>query len=115
MTADLRFSIDWEPVDASIRAAELRATWCRFELWVDRNCVTLVEDSSTKSVRHGCSVSLYPVAEWIAFNWWSLCCDGREDGPPAQLARRNLRSAGDGFLWPENFSGPTVNLCRKAM
>src|SRR5262249_41652143 len=101
VTEALRFVIDWEPVDASVRAAELRATWCRFELWIDGECLTLAEDSATKTVRHGSLLSLYPVAEWIAFNWWSLCYDGREDGLPARFARRNLRSAGDGFLWPD--------------
>ncbi len=100
MTAPLRFSIDWEPVDAAVRAPDLRATWCRFELWVDGECLTLAEDPTTQSVRHGCSLSMYPVAEWIAFNWWSLSYDGRDDAAPARSARRNLRAAGDGFLWP---------------
>src|SRR5215475_8996439 len=49
VTAPLRFTIDWELVDASVRAPDLRATWCRFELWVDGECLTLAEDPATQS------------------------------------------------------------------
>jgi hypothetical protein len=97
----LRFQVDWDPADGSVRAPELRATWCRLTLRVGGDCVTLAEDRTTGSVRHGSSLSLYPLAEWIAFNWWPLCFDGRDDGAPQRFSRRNLRSSGDGFLWPD--------------
>ena len=100
MTA-LRFRFDWDPVDRSVRAPELRATWCRLELWVGNDCMTLVEDRTTGSVRHGSSLPLYPLAEWIAFNWWPLCFDSRDDAAPKRFSRRNIRSSGDGFLWPD--------------
>jgi hypothetical protein len=73
---------------------------------VDNECVTLVEDPVTQAVRHSINVSLYPLAEWIAFNWWLLGWDGRRDAGRARLDRRNMRSAGDGFQWPDlTFSG----------
>jgi hypothetical protein len=99
--ASLRFQLDWEPVDDTIRAPELRATWARLQVWVGDTCATLVEDLATGSVRRSIVVSLYPLAEWIAYNWWTIRFDGREDEFPGHSRRRNFRSAGDGFNWPD--------------
>lgn len=52
-----------------VRAPELRSTWARLKAWLDDTCITLAEDVSTGSVRRSISVPLYPLAEWIAFNW----------------------------------------------
>ncbi len=117
MTEDkLRFIFDWEPA-LEVRAPELQATWSRLEIWVGDECVTQVEDIDSRSVRHSIYVPLYPLAEWIAYNWWFLKAHSR----PASLGRdlwsfdspqrpraglgwvlehHNFRAAGDGFLWP---------------
>lgn len=97
---ELRFRYDWSPVDDSVRATELRATWARLEIWVGDRCATLAEDEATGSTRKSIVVSLYPVAEWIAYNWWLLRFDGRDDESTSRVGRRDLRSAGDGFVWP---------------
>jgi hypothetical protein len=83
----------------AVRAPELRATWARLEAWLDDVCATLAEDVATGSVRRSISVPVYPLAEWMVFNWWSITADGRRSARSAQ--RRNIRSAGDGFLWPD--------------
>ncbi len=80
----LRFRFDWEPVIEAVRAPELRSTWARLEAWVGDTCITLVEDVSTGSIRRSISVPLYPLAEWMAFNWWSIAADGRESSRSAQ-------------------------------
>lgn len=99
MSANLRFRIEWEPMVGTVRAPELRATWARLEAWLDDVCATLAEDVSTGSVRRSISVPVYPLAEWMVFNWWSITADGRRSARSAK--RRNVRSAGDGFLWPD--------------
>jgi hypothetical protein len=53
---------------------------------------------------------LYPLAEWIAYNWWLLRAHARLAGTvfhrrspllkAAAVRRHNMRDAGDGFLWP---------------
>lgn len=57
--------------------------------------------------------SVYPLAEWIAFNWWSLKADLRPSALPSSvwkwsnvanhewLRRHNLRGAGGGMPWPD--------------
>jgi hypothetical protein len=42
------------------------------EIWVDGECVTMSYDTVNRSVRRSVAVAMYPVAEWIAFNWWLL-------------------------------------------
>src|SRR5438309_2067187 len=111
---ELRFEWEWEPAPA-VKAPELRATWSRLELRVGDQCVTRVEDRESDSSRRSIFVPLYPLAEWIAYNWWLLKADAR---PQVHLTRRRssgraapdaasrfrrhtMREAGDGFLWPD--------------
>jgi hypothetical protein len=113
---ELKFRFDWEPAPG-VRSPELRATWARLEIWVGDACVTQVEDSDSQSIRRSIYVPLYPLAEWVAYNWWFLRAHSRpaslvvapgsvnavRDRPPALvgvLDHHSLRAVGDGFLWP---------------
>lgn len=98
---ELKFKLDWDTVDESVRTQELRATWGRVEIWVGDSCATLAEDLSTGSTRRSITVSLYPLAEWIAFNWWLIKFDSRVSEPSVRALRRNIKSSGDGFIWPD--------------
>lgn len=115
MTADLgefRIEWEWEPAP-SVRAPEHRATWARIEIAVGPEHVTLVEDKDSASSRRAIYCPLYPLAEWVAYNWWLLQADSRPAIPdellrsgsigrqdPEGVRRHCMRSAGDGFLWP---------------
>lgn len=98
---DVKFEIEWQGADESIRSPELRATWARLLVSVRGDIVTLVEDLSTHTLRRSINVSLYPMAEWIAFNWWLLRFDSRPHRRSSSDDRRRLVSAGDGFIWPD--------------
>lgn len=128
MTADLRFEIDWEQAP-NVRTPELRATWARLEIWIGDECLTQVEDVATGSVRRSVYCSLYPLAEWISYNWWFLRGDsrpavvpqhawshsrlsGRDAGAYRWLDRHNFRSAGEGFAWPDLTLVPEGNVVR---
>jgi len=116
MTTEPALQFRWEWEDApSVRSPELRATWARLEVWVADECVSRVEDVQSESARRSIHVPLYPLAEWIAYNWWLLRADGRpasllvRTGSAARprsrardlLRRHSLRAAGDGFSWPD--------------
>lgn len=113
----LRFAYEWEPGDG-VRSPELAATWCRLEIWVGNDCVSRVEDIESGSTRRSLYGSLYPLAEWLAYNWWLIHAHTRPTALPshrwsfsqlrhanrreyAWLRHHNLRAAGDGFLWPD--------------
>ena len=109
----LRFEVDWAEAER-VRGPELAATWASLQIWVGADCVTRVEDFRTGSTRRSIYCSLYPFAEWIAFNWWFL--NAHSHGPvpftryepsvvlngstPRWQMMHNVRSAGDGYLWP---------------
>ena len=110
---ELRFEIEWLNV-AGVTAPELSSTWCRLSIWVGEQCVTLVEDIDTKSLRHSIYCSAYPLAEWIAYSWWFLHAGSRravefpvEDrvqvgqSVSEWLGWHDMRSSGDGFFWPK--------------
>jgi len=114
--ARLRFEYEWEPGEG-VRSPELAATWCRLEIWVGSDCVSRVDDRESGSNRRSLYCSLYPLAEWIAYNWWLIQADVRPTAlhphrwsfsqlrsdqahKHTWLRHHNLRAAGDGFLWP---------------
>ena len=75
MTAEqeLKITWEWEPAE-SVRTPEHRATWARIEIKVGSELVTLVEDRGSGSSRRSIYCPLYPLAEWVAYNWWFLQC-----------------------------------------
>lgn len=113
---ELRIRWEWEPAD-SIRTREHRATWARIEIKAGSDFITLVEDRESGSSRRSIYCPLYPLAEWIAYNWWFLQADARpsrflaQDDLPHSLALQSLpvalrehhsiRASGDGFAWPD--------------
>lgn len=76
---DLGFRWEWEDMPG-VRAPEHRATWARPEIRVAGERVTLAEDTTTGSVSRFLYCPLYPLAEWVAFNWWFLRADVRHAG-----------------------------------
>lgn len=113
----LRFKIDWDPASEFVVADELRATWARVEISVGDDCITLLEDVRTGTSRRAFHASLYPLAEWVAFNWWLLLADGRPswrsrgvEGAPGH----SFRAASDGFPWPNLVLIPEHDFVRVA-
>lgn len=93
----LRFRWEWEP-KPDVRLPELAATWCRLGIDLDDTPVTLVERrDGSGGPRHGLDVATYPLAEFLAVNWWRLSATSHL---PADHGVR-LSEAGAGFAWPD--------------
>ncbi|MDJ0462501.1 hypothetical protein [Streptomyces sp. H27-C3] len=122
MTTLPNLSLSWKWQEPPTTApGELAATWADLEMSIGSlPPLTTVEDPAAGTVRPYTTGSLYPLAEWIAFNWWSLLDDARPGTQISQLrfAYRNgvgdargswwvrsrrhvLRAACDGFRWPD--------------
>jgi hypothetical protein len=100
--SNVRFDFDWQD-PAGARGNELRATWASLTILVDNNPVTESQDRRTKSVRAGIFLPLFPLAEWIADNWWFLQSESErpDTGKSRDFDRRhNLRWAREGFVLP---------------
>ncbi len=110
----MSFRFEWEPGE-NVRSPELAATWANLQIWAGSECVTTVEDLGSASARRSIYCSLYPIAEWVAFNWWYLLANQRPAvlEPPAlfehtsetalsgdAVSHHVMRSAGDGFIYP---------------
>lgn len=117
MTGSQELKIRWEwEAAAQARAPEHRATWARIEIKAGSDFVTLAEDRESGSSRRSIYCPLYPLAEWIAYNWWFLQADTRPSSflsqdlgvvakvspvlPRALQERHSIRASGDGFAWP---------------
>ncbi|MFF2535215.1 ImmA/IrrE family metallo-endopeptidase [Streptomyces cyaneofuscatus] len=108
----LKISWEWEPAPG-VRLPEHEATWARIEIRAGGEVVTLLEDSESGSSRRSIYAPLYPLAEWLAFNWWKLLFNSRLSRPELinafertrltdpELLRNNFRRIGDGFSWPD--------------
>ena len=96
-----RFAIEheWLSGTANAAASELQATWARFSLRVDGSPLIVGRDPETGVLRDSLIVPLYPVAEWIAFNWW-LLFENTRTLVSAAVDPRCMIAIGDGFLWP---------------
>lgn len=90
--------LDWaDPMAA--RGEELRATWARLRIVVDDFCATRVLSDAAGGVRDHVYVPAYPLAEWVAANWWFL--ESEYKTPRGEYERRHsFRFAGDGFAYP---------------
>ena len=67
----LQFELEW--LDGSrIQGPELAATFARVQIRVGESILTRAFDHETNAVRDFLLVPLYPLAEWLASNWWIL-------------------------------------------
>lgn len=125
----LSFDFEWVPADG-VAARELAATWADFAIYAGDDCITQVEDRITGSSRRRVFVSLYPVAEWMTFNWWFLHSHARPSltpeiewrfsreprmwEPPRApwLDSHSLRGVAEGFRWPDLAIVPDGELMR---
>jgi hypothetical protein len=115
------FALSWDWAESPAQSPpEFAATWAALRIDVGKEVLTLTVEPDKDTSRTHIDVSLYPLAEWIAFNWWSITADFRPGTQISQLrfayklgvadqrgpwwvrSRRHvLRGAGDGFWWPD--------------
>lgn len=99
---DLQIEFDWQDPGGA-KGEELRATWASLSILVDGNPVTELLDRKTKSVRTSIFLPLFPLAEWVADNWWFLQSEAErpDDSKGVEFDRRhNFRWAREGFVLP---------------
>ena len=99
---NLSFAIDW--VDSEgIEGAELAATWASLRIQSGSSVVTQVHDMRAQTVRDFVFVPVYPLAEWLATNWWFLtheCENPAKAANPAFRHRHGLGSNREGYAFP---------------
>lgn len=96
----------WVEADPGIRTASDRDTLADLELAVAGRVLTLNRsleaDAELEEPRKTIRVSLFPLAEFIAFNWWALLHEPRKTpiDPRAYYRRHQIHRHRDGFAYP---------------
>lgn len=100
----LAFHIDeWIAADG-VATPELRATWARLRITVDGCAVSELRDDAAGASRDALYIPLYPLAEWIAANWFTLLNEPESPGRSTERdfwRRHCVRAAAEGFALPE--------------
>lgn len=88
---------------AVVRGAELRATWGRLVIRVG-NSVVSRHVTQSRRMNDSLDRPLYPLAEWIVMQWWSLLYEPDTPERPSAhsyASRHALRYASEGFALPD--------------
>ncbi|MFN0079941.1 MAG: ImmA/IrrE family metallo-endopeptidase [Prosthecobacter sp.] len=100
---NFKFQFEWMDGGPPTKVAEHQATWCQLSIVIDNVVVTRHEDRRLQTVKQAVMIPLYPLAEWVAVNWWCLQNEGRNRRPENLRRfsqRHNLRYAADGYSLP---------------
>jgi hypothetical protein len=99
----LSFETDWMDAEG-INGPELSATWASLRIRAGDATITRVLDTRAKTVRDFVYVPLYPLAEWLATNWWFLTYEfgnPAKESDPAFYRRHALGPNREGYAFPD--------------
>lgn len=94
--------IECDPIDQPAAKDPVeRMTWCALKIRIGDRFVTRVWDKLANAERTAVYVPAFPIAEWIASNWWFLWNEGQRNQSDWTWNHRHcLRSADSSSLIP---------------
>lgn len=99
----LKLEFEWQD-PKKVQGPELQSTWASFTMHVEDQCLTKVFDQDAKTIRSTIYIPLYPLAEWMIWNWWSLLYEPEVSWlrQSRQYAKRhNMSCVGEGISLPD--------------
>ena len=112
--ARLSFDLEWTEADG-VNGPELAATWANLRIQAGSSTVTRVHDERARTVRERLCVSLYPLAEWLAANWWFLNYEAEsplKHDDAGFRHRHSLSANREGYAYPDLHVFPQGSLTR---
>ena len=103
----LGFELDWLDGDG-IQGPELAATYARVQIRIGDSILTWTADRQANAMRDYLLVPLYPLAEWLASNWWTLRYESENPASRKRQGfreRHSLRTGREGYTLPRPRSG----------
>ena len=104
MPDELTFSLSAGEIDSG--PPEERATFGLLAIAANDRPLTAGKDTQTGKLFDGPHVSGYPLAEWLAWNWWRIRWEGgerpvNETGAREWESAHRMATVGDGYAWPD--------------
>jgi len=99
---NLKINTSWEN-SGGARSRELAATWAKVRISAGNTVFTRVLDTRADTVREDVYFPLYPLAEWIACNWFFLLYEvpnPRKQNQREIEKRHDIRAGREGFAFP---------------
>ena len=100
---DIEVSYTWLDFGSN-DAPEIDATFADFKLAIDGQVITRILDKRAQTTRDIIRTPLFPLAEWLVTNWWSVFYEERTPSKPQAAADRESRhclyGAQEGFALP---------------
>lgn len=103
MPDELTFSLSVEELDSG--PPEEQATYGILAIAANDRLLTAGKDTQMQKLFYGPRVSGYPLAEWLAWNWWRIRWEGgrpvNETGAREWEFAHRMATVGDGYAWPD--------------
>lgn len=71
MRSRLSFELEWDNADG-VQGIELQSTWSTLRISLNETLISQLVDHKSGSLKDYINLPAYPLAEWIAMNWWFL-------------------------------------------
>ena len=100
---EISFHVEWLDGEG-ITGPELAATFASLRIEVGGEPLTRVIDHRAQTTRDSIYVPLYPIAEWMAGNWWFLRFESEnavKQTTPDFRRRHSLRASAEGYTVPD--------------
>lgn len=98
----MTLSISWQWMSSIHETPEVRETGAKLKITLNREVLTRNVDEWSKTVSDDVRLSAYPLALWLASNWWRLRWEPLPTTVPSLSWRMSheLAAAGYGYVWP---------------
>ena len=98
----MTFAISWQWLSASHESPEVGLTSAKLKLLLGQQVITRHVDECSQTVSDEVRLSTYPLALWLASNWWRLRWEPLPPGSPVVSWKMSheMAAAGYGYLWP---------------
>jgi hypothetical protein len=98
----MTLSISWEWLSSLHETPEVRQTSAKLKLVLGQQVLTRNVDEWSQTVSDDVRMSAYPLALWLASNWWRLRWEPLPPGEPSLSWRMSheIAAAGYGCVWP---------------
>lgn len=96
----IRIHPEWTNALSGYPDTVIAATGANLGVEINGNQICAHDDRAESTVKDWITVPLYPLAEWLTLNWFSIFFETQTFSHTAYKQRHYMTSIGNGFAWP---------------